>query len=195
MLTRPYPSYASLWTALAAHDMIEQIPRANYAVSLDRAREIPTSIGMFRIQVVTPNLYGGSRTQLRCVPASDAGKRRYSTPYILLIARTGHAPYQKSRCRIGSIQRSFTRGLIASFGSLENTDDPHLTTLAFPQHAGAPTRSNPSADDSVAYSGLLGQSLQCRFLAARRRHELHGAGYTAPFRRNHVGEKVGHASW
>ncbi|MDA8282405.1 MAG: hypothetical protein M0Z42_03680, partial [Actinomycetota bacterium] len=90
MLTRPYPSYASLWTALAAHDMIEQIPRATYAVSLDRAREVPTSIGPFRIHAVTPGLYGGTEggTEVRAGMATPE-KALFDTVY-LLVARTGH---------------------------------------------------------------------------------------------------------
>lgn len=89
MLTRPYPSYASLWTALAAHDMIEQIPRANYAVSVDRAREIPTSIGVFRTQRIAASLFGGfdGATEVRAGVATPE-KALFDTVY-LLIARTG----------------------------------------------------------------------------------------------------------
>jgi predicted transcriptional regulator of viral defense system len=90
MLTRPYPSYSSLWTALAAHDMIEQIPRAIHAVSLDRAREMPTSIGTFRVHRVTPELYGGieGATEIRAGTATPE-KALFDTVY-LLVARTGH---------------------------------------------------------------------------------------------------------
>lgn len=36
-LTAPFPAYVSLWSALARHDMIEQIPRSVYVVSLRNA--------------------------------------------------------------------------------------------------------------------------------------------------------------
>lgn len=90
ILTRPFPSYASLWTALDAHGMIEQIPRSTYAVSLDRAREITTSIGTFRIHRIASELYGGTAgaTESRAGVATPE-KALFDTVY-LLIARTGH---------------------------------------------------------------------------------------------------------
>ena len=90
ILTRPFPSYASLWTALDAHGMIEQIPRSIYAVSLDRAREITTSVGTFRVHRIAPELYGGAAgaTESRAGVATPE-KALFDTVY-LLIARTGH---------------------------------------------------------------------------------------------------------
>ena len=90
ILTRPFPSHASLWTALDAHAVIEQIPRATYAVSLDWAGEITTSIGTFRIHRIVSELYGATTG----MAASRAGtataeKALFDTVY-LLIARTGH---------------------------------------------------------------------------------------------------------
>lgn len=90
ILTRPFPSYASLWTALDAHGMIEQVPRSTHAVSLDRAREITTSIGTFRVHRIATELYGGTTG----ATASRAGvatpeKALFDAVY-LLIARTGH---------------------------------------------------------------------------------------------------------
>lgn len=58
-LTVPYPAYISLWSALARHDMIEQIPRQIYVASLDRTREISTSIGDYSIHHLAPELFGG----------------------------------------------------------------------------------------------------------------------------------------
>ena len=59
VLTYPYLSYLSGWTALSRHGMIEQIPRAVFAVSLDRAKMIDTAIGRFEIHHIHPALYGG----------------------------------------------------------------------------------------------------------------------------------------
>jgi predicted transcriptional regulator of viral defense system len=58
-LTAPYPSYVSLWTALAHHDMIEQIPRMVYAVTLGRSQTIRTSRGDFALHHIIPELFGG----------------------------------------------------------------------------------------------------------------------------------------
>lgn len=58
-LTAPFPAYVSLWSALAHHDMIEQIPRSIYLVSLDRSQEIETPIGTFSIHHLTPDLFEG----------------------------------------------------------------------------------------------------------------------------------------
>ena len=62
-LTAPFPAYVSFWSALARHDMIEQIPRQIFVASLDRTRRIPTSIGTYSIHHLVPELfdgYGGS---------------------------------------------------------------------------------------------------------------------------------------
>ena len=58
-LTSPFPAYVSLWSALAAHGMIEQIPRSVHVVSLDRTRTITTAIGAFSIHHLVPELFTG----------------------------------------------------------------------------------------------------------------------------------------
>ena len=45
VLTRPYPSYASMYSALFKHGMIEQIPRAMHVVSLGRPKRVVTTLG------------------------------------------------------------------------------------------------------------------------------------------------------
>ena len=59
VLTNPYPSYVSGWSALASHEMIEQIPRAVFAVSLDRAKIVETTFGRYEIHHIQPDLFGG----------------------------------------------------------------------------------------------------------------------------------------
>ena len=91
VLTRPYPSYGSLWTALAIHGMIEQIPRSFYAVSLDRARRIITSIGDFQIHAIHPDLFGGMVGE----SGSRAGvatpeKALFDTAYVHTVHRLAH---------------------------------------------------------------------------------------------------------
>ena len=58
-LTRPHLSYVSFESALAYHGMIDQLPREVMIASLDRARRIETSIGMFAIHHLPPILFGG----------------------------------------------------------------------------------------------------------------------------------------
>ena len=58
-LTAPYPAYVSLWSALARHAMIEQIPRQVYVASLARTQQVRTSIGDYSIHHLAPELFGG----------------------------------------------------------------------------------------------------------------------------------------
>lgn len=60
-LTAPFPAYVSFWSALAHHDMIEQIPRQISVASLDRARRITTAAGTYAIHHLNPKLFGGYR--------------------------------------------------------------------------------------------------------------------------------------
>ncbi len=58
-LTAPFPAYVSLWSALARHAMIEQVPRQVYVASLSRTQQVATSIGDFSIHHLAPELFGG----------------------------------------------------------------------------------------------------------------------------------------
>jgi predicted transcriptional regulator of viral defense system len=58
-LTAPLPSYVSLFSALAEHGMIEQIPRQISLVSLARPRRILTSLGVYAVHQLAPELFGG----------------------------------------------------------------------------------------------------------------------------------------
>ena len=58
-LTAPYPAYVSLWSALASHDMIEQVPAQVYVASLDRTQEIATGLGPYSIHHLAPEVFGG----------------------------------------------------------------------------------------------------------------------------------------
>lgn len=60
-LTAPFPAYVSLWSALARHDMIEQIPRQVSVASLDRPRRITTTLGTYEIHHLAPEVFGGFR--------------------------------------------------------------------------------------------------------------------------------------
>jgi predicted transcriptional regulator of viral defense system len=59
-LTRPFPSYVSLSSALSRHGMIEQIPKQVFAVSADRhARTIETPFAVYSIHHIVPEVFGG----------------------------------------------------------------------------------------------------------------------------------------
>jgi predicted transcriptional regulator of viral defense system len=58
-LTAPMPAYVSMFSALAEHGMIEQIPRQVSVVSLDRARRIKTALATFEVHHLAPELFGG----------------------------------------------------------------------------------------------------------------------------------------
>jgi len=59
VLTNPYPSYISGWSALFRHGMIEQIPRGIFAVTLDRPKTVNTELGQFQVHHIHTNLFGG----------------------------------------------------------------------------------------------------------------------------------------
>jgi len=58
-LTAPLPAYVSLWSALARHGMIEQIPRQISVASLDRSKRVVTSLGVYAIHHLAPDVFGG----------------------------------------------------------------------------------------------------------------------------------------
>lgn len=58
-LTAPFPAYVSLQSALYRHGMIEQIPRRTFVASLDRTRRIETTIGIYQVHHLAPEVFGG----------------------------------------------------------------------------------------------------------------------------------------
>lgn len=58
-LTAPFPSYVSLQTALYLHGIIEQVPAVVYAVSLARTQRITTTLGVYSIHHIAPELFDG----------------------------------------------------------------------------------------------------------------------------------------
>jgi predicted transcriptional regulator of viral defense system len=81
-VTAPYPAYVSLWSALAAHDMIEQIPAQVFVISLDRTRQISTGVGPFSIHHVTPEVFGGFGGDPERGYLATAEKALFDTVYI-----------------------------------------------------------------------------------------------------------------
>lgn len=68
VLTRPYPSYVSMYTALFKHGMIDQIPRSLHVVSLGRPKRVVTTLGTVVIHHLQPELFGGyeGETSYKC---------------------------------------------------------------------------------------------------------------------------------
>jgi predicted transcriptional regulator of viral defense system len=58
-LTAPYPAYLSFFSALARHEMIEQIPARIELASLARSQEVVTPIGVFAIHRLAPEVFTG----------------------------------------------------------------------------------------------------------------------------------------
>lgn len=81
-LTVPYPAYVSLWSALARHDVIEQIPRQVFVVSLDRTRKIDTAIGVFSIHHLAPEVFGGFTGSPEQGYLATAEKALFDTVYV-----------------------------------------------------------------------------------------------------------------
>lgn len=82
-LTAPYPAYVSLWSALARHGMIEQIPRQVYVASLARTQQVRTSIGDFSIHHLAPELFGGYAPMREGGHLAAPEKALFDTIYLL----------------------------------------------------------------------------------------------------------------
>jgi predicted transcriptional regulator of viral defense system len=91
-LTAPYPSYVSLWSALAQHDMIEQIPRTVDVVSLGRTQKIETSRGGFSIHHIVPELFGDFTEAAPGRLIATPEKALFDSVYIRAVQGTGFHP-------------------------------------------------------------------------------------------------------
>jgi predicted transcriptional regulator of viral defense system len=81
-LTAPFPAYISFWSALARHDMIEQIPRQVSVASLDRARALTTTIGTYSIHHLAPELFDGYRGSQSSGYLATPEKALFDTVYV-----------------------------------------------------------------------------------------------------------------
>lgn len=86
-LTVPYPAYISLWSALYAHGMIEQIPRRTYVASLARTKLISTSRGEFQIHHLLPDVFGGFTDRSRGRYLATAEKALFDSAYVRAVRR------------------------------------------------------------------------------------------------------------
>ncbi len=90
VLTNPYPSYISGWSALSRHGMIEQIPRGVFAASLGRAKTVETTFGSYEIHHIHPDLFGGFEggSGIRAGVATSA-KALFDTVYLFSTRKGG----------------------------------------------------------------------------------------------------------
>jgi predicted transcriptional regulator of viral defense system len=86
-LTAPYPAYISMWSALYAHDMIEQIPRRTYVASLARTQMIATSRGEFQIHHLMPDVFGGFVAETSGRYLATPEKALFDSAYIRAVRR------------------------------------------------------------------------------------------------------------
>ena len=90
-LTAPFPAYLSLWTALARHDMIEQIPRQVFAATLDRTRKVPTAVGTYSFHHLAPEVFSGFEGTTDGGYMATPEKALFDTVYVR--APRGARPY------------------------------------------------------------------------------------------------------
>jgi len=81
-LTAPYPSYVSLWSALHAHGMLEQIPRETHAVSMGRPQRLRTPLGVVVVHQVAPDVFGGYETSDDGVALATPAKAIFDVAYL-----------------------------------------------------------------------------------------------------------------
>jgi predicted transcriptional regulator of viral defense system len=81
-LTAPFPSYVSLQTALYLHGMIEQVPSVVYVVSLARTQRLTTSIGVFSVHHVVPELFDGFEVHADGTKLATPEKALFDVAYL-----------------------------------------------------------------------------------------------------------------
>lgn len=81
-LTAPLPAYVSMWSALAQHGMIEQIPRRVFVSSLDRPRTVETPIATYSIHHLKPEVFGGFTGSTASGYVATPEKALFDTVYL-----------------------------------------------------------------------------------------------------------------
>jgi predicted transcriptional regulator of viral defense system len=120
-LTAPLPSYVSLFSALAEHGMVEQIPRQISLVSLARPRRILTSLGVFVVHQVAPGLFGGFAGGESSGYLARPEKALFDLVYVR--AAAGSQAYLPEL----SLPHDFDRGELRRWN--ERIESPRLRTL------------------------------------------------------------------
>lgn len=120
-LTAPFPSYVSLFSALAEHGMIEQLPRQISLVSLGRPRRIPTSLGVYVVHQIAPALFGGFEGSGRSGYLAQPEKALFDLVYVRAAAGSrAHLPEL-------SLPPGFDRGELTRWS--DRIEDKRLRTM------------------------------------------------------------------
>jgi predicted transcriptional regulator of viral defense system len=81
-VTAPMPSYVSLQTALYLHGMIEQVPGVIYLASLARTQKIATSVSVFSVHHIAPELFDGFETRADGTKLATPEKALFDVAYL-----------------------------------------------------------------------------------------------------------------
>lgn len=81
-LTSPFPAYVSLWSGLAEHGMIEQVPRIVSVASTARSQRIHTTIGDYQIHHLAPELFNGYEGSIETGYTAAPEKSLFDTVYV-----------------------------------------------------------------------------------------------------------------
>ena len=136
-LTAPFPAYVSFWSALARHDMIEQIPRSVFVASLDRSKDLSTPIGVFSIHHLAPELFGGFDATPDTGYLATPEKALFDTVYVR-VPRGGRVYLPEL-----SLPPSFETAQIESW--TEKIARPRLRTLVSRELAAALSQADAGA--------------------------------------------------
>jgi predicted transcriptional regulator of viral defense system len=120
-LTAPFPAYVSLWSALARHGLIEQIPRQISVASLDRSRRIETSVGAYLVHHLAGEVFGGFEGTEGSGYLATPEKALFDTIYVRAAAG-GQAYFPEL-----SLPRDFDRAALRSW--TDRIPTPRLRTL------------------------------------------------------------------
>jgi predicted transcriptional regulator of viral defense system len=137
-LTAPRPAYVSLWSALAKHGMIDQIPRSISLISTDRARRITTALGVYEVHRIAPELFAGYGSDKQGVYMAVPEKALFDLVYVR--SAHGHVAYLPEL----TLPSSFNRNLLLEWGDriasqrLRTLVSRRLHTLVSEAQAGTP---------------------------------------------------------
>jgi predicted transcriptional regulator of viral defense system len=120
-LTAPLPAYVSVWSALARHGMIEQIPRTVSVASTDRTRRVETTLAVYEVHHLVPELFGGFTGSQESGYVATPEKALFDTIYLRAPAGGGvHLPELE-------LPPGFDEGELAEW--LGKVSRPRLRTL------------------------------------------------------------------
>jgi len=116
-LRAPWPTYISLYSALADHGIIEEVPRVVYGISSALPKRYRTPIGEFQIHHLAERLIWGydmRKTGQGSYPMADAEKAFLDQVYLALIPRS-RIGFPHKRGRHWELDRAKLRRYAARF--------------------------------------------------------------------------------